>query len=232
MNKLMIGLTSLLCAVAVILLAAPQTYSDDRIAAEGQLLAVLRGDLAKKYPKAKVDVGTSIQWLRGGLPQEIADVRILNETGRGDVQFSVGTSLGSVSYSAWAPVHVAVRRILPGEKLAADQFVSQEINLVSGQAFQYRGVILPEGAAIEGLEARQTILEGQNLLTTAVQRTPDIRRGDVVRIELQSGDLRLTTQGIAQEPSYLSQPVHVISAKTKRELIGTLSSAGVVEVKL
>jgi flagella basal body P-ring formation protein FlgA len=253
MKKLMIGLTGILCAMAVVLCGAPTAYSASvpaRATAavvsasaelEGaeaspspadQLIGVLREELQKKYPKSKIDLGAEPKWLRGGLPAEITDVRVQAENGRGEVQFTAGSSIGTITYSAWTPAYTALRRIQPGEKLAPEQFVVQEINLSSGQPFLYRGVILSEGTDLAGLETRQTILEGQSLQSTSVQRVPDIRRGEAVRIELVSGGLTLTTQGVAQEPSYLNQSVHVMSGRSKRELVGQLRAGGVVEVKL
>ena len=45
---------------------------------------------------------------------------------------------------------------------------------------------------IAHLEARQTILEGQTLLSSAVERIPDVRRGDSVRVQLVSNGIMLS----------------------------------------
>jgi flagella basal body P-ring formation protein FlgA len=179
---------------------------------------------------------------------EIVSINLGDENGRGEIPFSVQTrsptnsqegletslhtDWGHVSYRAFITARVAVNRILPGQAIDPTQFVPQEIDVASGFNHEIRGLILPAAAEITRLEARQTILEGQPLLTSKVEQMPDVRRGDPVRIELVSGSLVLTTQGTASEPGFLNGQVHVMSQKTKRELVGTLLSDNVVEVRL
>jgi flagella basal body P-ring formation protein FlgA len=69
-------------------------------------------------------------------------------------------------------------------------------------------------------------------MSSAVERVPDVRRGDSVRVRIISNGLTLTAQAMASEPGYLNGPVRVLTAQTKRELSGKLVSTGVVEVKL
>jgi flagella basal body P-ring formation protein FlgA len=93
-------------------------------------------------------------------------------------------------------------------------------------------VILDQSSDITKLQARQTLIEGQPLLSSAVERVPDVRRGDFVRVKIVSNGLTLSAQATASEPGYLNGPVRVLTAQTKRELSGKLISSGVVEVKL
>ena len=69
-------------------------------------------------------------------------------------------------------------------------------------------------------------------LQTAVERVPDVRRGDTVKIRVISGDLKLLTLGIAQENGLTGSKVRVVSRTTNQELVGQLKQDGVVEVKL
>jgi flagella basal body P-ring formation protein FlgA len=104
--------------------------------------------------------------------------------------------------------------------------------VAAGQPFEYRGVILNKDVDVRGLESRQTILEGQFVTSTAVQRVPDVRRGDAVRIHLVSEGLSLVTTGAADEPGFLDGQVRVITSKSKRQLVGRLQRDSVVEVRL
>jgi flagella basal body P-ring formation protein FlgA len=130
------------------------------------------------------------------------------------------------------PTFVALKRIHPGEKLSRGEFQIQPINIAQGLAYQYRGVMLGSKEKIEGLEARQTILEGQYPLTSGVERIPDIRRGDTVELKIVSGTIRLSTMGQVQEPGYLGESVRVLTRKAKKELVGKLRAGGIVEVRL
>jgi flagella basal body P-ring formation protein FlgA len=201
------------------------------------IVSSLKRELSKKYPVAKIDVLNNVKWTRGSAPATVQSLRILTETARGEIQFAAygeggASAEGWATYTAWYPARIALRRIHPGESLTMDAFITQEINIASGPAFEYRGVILPPETELQGLEARQTILEGQFLLSTAVRRVPDVRRGDVVRIQIKSGELTLSTTGVADEPGYFNNRVRVMTNKSKQVLTGELQSGRVVEVKL
>jgi flagella basal body P-ring formation protein FlgA len=210
---------------------------DARVDSSDRVLAMVRAELSKQFPNARVDVTGGISWLRGALPAQPRSVSILATDGRGGAQFVArGSGLeaaeGQVSYSAWVSARIAMRRIHPGEKLEESAFNAQDVNIATGSAYEYRGVILARDAALAPLEARQTVLEGQFLTSTAVERVPDVRRGDTVRIQLISEGLTLSTSGTAEEPGFVDGRLRVITGRTKRELIGQLLNGNVVEVRL
>jgi flagella basal body P-ring formation protein FlgA len=198
----------------------------------------LRHELITNYPGTRIELANDVRWTSGALPEDFESVSFRGETSRGELLFAVTSpstrkqATGQVSFSAWAPARIALKRVHPGDKLSAEQFRTQEINVASGMAREYRGVILEPETPVGNLEARQTVLEGQFLLTTAVQRVPDIRRGDSVRVQLTANGLSLSTLGVAEEPAYLNGQVRVMASRTKRELVGKLLPNGIVEVKL
>ncbi len=211
--------------------------------AEVQVSDVVRGELTKRYPGARVELTSAIQWLMvgGGIsrsatnsPQgEVLSVRVGDENARGEVPFSVESrddsglklSWGRATFAAYVSARIAIRRLQPGEAVHPEGFVVQEVNVAFGPNREIRGLIMPPSDPLNRLETRQTVLEGQPLLLSAIERVPDIRRGDSVRIELVSGSLTI-------EPGFLDGQIHVMSLKTKRELIGKLMSGGIVEVRL
>ncbi len=203
-----------------------------------RMIELVKQEVSKKYLGAKIDLTGSIRWIRGSVPTELGAVKVLDETPRGEVRFFVtdaDTGLSSEAWTgvaAWVPALVATRRIHPGEKLSRDLFTIQPVNVAAGQAREFRGLILSPESDVSTLEARQTILEGQFLMTTAAQRSPDVRRGDAVTIQLIGDGMTLSTAGMAEEPGYLKGQVRVMTTKTKRQLVGQLTSQGVVEVKL
>ena len=205
------------------------------IARADDLSSLLRNEIAKNYPGARIEIGNNLK-LHSELPAQIRGIRILSDNARGEIQFLVHGSAqevqGSTDFSAMKRTWIAQRRILPGEKLNEQSFLVSEVNVASGLNRESRGIMLPETTELTSLEARQTILEGSFPLTTGVQRVPDVRRGDSLRILLTTGDITLSTSGTAQEPAYLDGTVRVLTQKTKRELVGQLKSGGVVEVKL
>jgi flagella basal body P-ring formation protein FlgA len=225
-----------LCARA--LESQDQSEQEEYSAPAEQFADMLRREASKQYPGASVSIDKELHWTRGQLPEDFKNVSIQGETPRGELMFAVSNpnthreSTGWVGFAAWTPAWFAIRRIHPGEKLTQDMFTRRDVNVASGQGHEYRGVILEAEAKIDGLEARQTVLEGQFLVSSAVQRTPDIRRGDAVRVQVISNGLALSTLGTAEEPAYLDGNVRVMAGKAKRELLGKLLPGGIVEVKL
>ena len=210
----------------------------------------VKSGLAKKFPGARIEVGSSIRWVRGSLPQNVKSVAIVEDSPRGEVRVLITgapsrqiaedddtvptptTAEGWIGYSAWQPAFVAVRRVFPAERLGTTDFVEQEVNVAVAPYHDLRGLLVPPDTSIATLESRQTILEATPLLSSAVQRIPDLRRGDAVRIHLVSNGLTLSVPGIAEEPAYFKNRVKVMTDRTKRELIGELEADGVVRVGL
>ncbi len=135
-------------------------------------------------------------------------------------------------FEAWVRVAVATHRIYPNTKLKQEDFTVKSLNVSSGMAREYRGILADAEMSFDKTESKQTILEGQFVVTSAIQKQPDLRRGDSVKLELVSGELTLTTQGIAQEPGSTGERIHVITSKTKREIVGVVQADHSVEVSL
>ncbi|MBI3534437.1 MAG: flagellar basal body P-ring formation protein FlgA [Deltaproteobacteria bacterium] len=129
-------------------------------------------------------------------------------------------------------VWLAQKKIYPGEKLNPNFCQIKEIDVSQGLEKEFKNNFLSKEVNPSTLEARQTILEGQVIQISWVQKIPDVRRGDVIQIKLISGGIVLTTFGTIEEPSYVNSEVKVLSAKTKRLLSGTLINNKVVEVRL
>ncbi len=204
---------------------------------EAKIETLLRGEIAKRFNGALIEFLPGSTYPSGRDDLVLSQVRILSESGTGTADYSAiysdgSTAVGQVHFSAMVPTFVALKRVHPGDKLSRGDFQIQPINIASGLAYQYRGVMLGTKEKIDGLQARQTILEGQYPLSSGVERVPDIRRGDPVELRIVSGDIQLSTMGQVQEPGYLNQSVRVLTQKSKKELVGKLREGGVIEVRL
>lgn len=228
--------TVISCLLLLLTSAVPRAAG--AVTQGSHLEQLITREISRKYPAARVELIGPVRWTRGAQPQPVAAVQVLSENAKGEAQILARgengvTAEGWISYSAWVSARVAIKRVRPGEVLRPESFTMQEVNLAAGRGFDFRGLILDaQESELGGFEARQTILEGQFLTQSAVQRVPDIRKGDTVRIEVDTGGLVITTTGIADEPARLNGPLRVITSKTKRTLTGQLTSGNVVEVHL
>ena len=199
----------------------------------------VRRELAARYGGAKIE-WTSAPTLNGEVPAPApgqSRVQIESEPAPGVVRFVVSgfggaRTTGSIGFRAYTPAWIALRRIMPGEALRADDLSRRMIDVSSGLAHENRTLLLPEEARLETLEARHTILEGSFITTAAVKRAPDVRKGESLKVRLQAGALELSSQGIAEESGSRGDTVRVQILKTKRTLVGRLLEDGSVEVRL
>jgi flagella basal body P-ring formation protein FlgA len=197
---------------------------------------LIRETLSAAHPGARVEVLELAAANPAQSPSEAESVSLLQAPGRGEARLVARLRNGAAEYraryAAFVPAMVPIRRVLPGEALSGDVLVRREVNIAEGLANELRGILLPVGEDLSRLEARQTLVEGAFVTTTAVRRTPDLRRGDAVRVDVVTGDVRLSAQAMALEPAAISQRVRVQTMKTRRELVGVLREGGVVEVRL
>jgi len=201
-------------------------------------VSALRKETQKYFGGAEVIFSGSVRWVQAGLPDSIGNISIYGDDGRGNLHFVVEnvkkdqTAEGWVQFTAWVSARIAMKRIHPGQILTSDLFNTQKINISTGIGREFRGIIFPAKNEIKGLEAIQSILEGQFLVSSAVQRSPDVRRGDLIQVRLISGDVILSTSGIAEESGYISKKMRIMTTKGKRELLGLLKAGSLVEVKI
>lgn len=201
--------------------------------------------LAERLGANRVEIIQTLSVMPAQPLDEADSAVVLEENSRGEARLLVrGTrdaGLGvrqpaqaeyRVRYAAWVLGWVATRRVAPGDVLATDTIRVQEINVAEGLAHEYRGVLLPPTEDLSRLEARQTLLEGGFVTTAAVRKIPDLRRGEAVRLDVLSGQVRLSTSATALEPGSINQQVRIQTLKGRRELVGTLKEGAVVEVKL
>lgn len=195
--------------------------------------------IALRYPGARIEI-TGFHW-NGQSPSEdaewIASPRLVQETRPGEMIFEVLDARLSVvhrftlEYSAWIKTLVAIRRVRPRERLERAQFQAREVDVARGTARDLRGLALPADQPLDGLEAMNTILEGNFPLLSGIRKTHAIQRGEPVRIHVLAGGITLQAAGTAEEPAYVGDTIRVLASRTKRELVGKLREDRIVEVE-
>lgn len=202
-----------------------------------KLAEALKAELSREFPGAKIDLLGPPRWLGGGVVESIASLSVDAHQGKGQARIFAQTEEGArvegvAAFVARTRCYSVTRRISPAEKLSSENLKLKEVDLASGSTHEMRGLILTEDTHVDRLEARQTFLSGQCLTSNGVQRIPDVRRGDTVKIRLISSGLSVVTLGIAEEPAYVNGALRVMASKTKRQLLGKLLPDGLVEVGL
>ena len=223
--------------VLVVLMAAMAALAPPRAFGASRLIADKIGDvLQSRYLGARVMVDETMDCTlkaEDTTAESIAEISRCDEDLTGSVRcwFQAGGDCRT-RFHAWQNAWFPIKRVKPGEKLVRADFQLKPIDVSIGAVREFRGALVSATADLDQLEATQTLTEGGFLVSTSVNRVPDVRRGDPIKIRLVSGDLSLTTAGQASEPGYLNNHMQVMIQKTKRVILGILVADHTVEVKL
>lgn len=189
-----------------------------------------------RYPSARIEILNPLP----NFSFHPAQVKWVSEpvSGQARIQFSGASAaqakpiLVNVAFRAWQTIPFALRRIYPKEELKAELFEMREVDVTQGSFRGQHAWLLPADTDFSRLEARVSILEGQSPLKSSLQWIPIVKQGQWISIELLAGGLSLTTLAMAQEPGQIGQQIRVITRDTKKELIGSVTLNGKVQVKL
>ncbi len=168
---------------------------------------------------------------------KIDRVKIIEERSNGVAMIDLISAEGKelriqTPYEALVKVPIAVHRIFPNTRLTKEDFRLETINVSTGSGKDYRGMIVFDLNTLDQVETKQTILENQFVLRSQIQKSPDLRKGETVQVEMVSGELSLITAGTVLENAYFGNPVRVLTSKTKKEISGKAREDHSVEVRL
>lgn len=227
---------------AVFMLTAQLTHSSQNAAPIAWQKEV-RTELSKRFSGARITYLSDWQW-KGQEITQINRVVSVFDNNKGEITIELeGTSTDSnrmlrsqvvADFSATIKAFVAKRRVQPGEKLGFEIVALQDVDVTQGMNAGLRGMLLTQDqeSNILKLESRQTLLENQPVLTSAVQKIHDIKKGDPVRVKLIAGNVVLSTSGISSEAGYRDAMIHVLTLPSKKDVVGKFIGNGIVEIHL
>jgi len=124
-----------------------------------------------------------------------------------------------------AQVPVPKHLISAGAIIAADDLEWQPVHLA-----RLSGNSLTDAEQLVGRMAKRPLKAGQVLRTSDVAVSPIIRKNDLIRLVVRSGQMTLSVQGKALQDAAMGQTVRVINVNSNRQLSGTVVDAGTVAV--
>ncbi len=124
-----------------------------------------------------------------------------------------------------AQVPVPKRLISAGEVIAADDLEWQPVHLA-----RLTGSSLTDAQQLVGHMAKRPLKAGQVLRQSDVAVSPVIRKNDLIRLVVQTGQMTLSVQGKALQDGALGQAIRVVNVNSNRQLSGTVVDAGTVAV--
>ncbi len=133
----------------------------------------------------------------------------------------------TLEVSAYFPVLVANNTISRKEILKPDMFTKNRY-LLNRDFNQY----ILKIKELKGSMASQVIKKGKALTTSMIKMHPDIHKGELVGVELVSGNLILETKGVARKDGYLGHRAEVILDRTGKKVFGEVVNINLVRVVL
>lgn len=122
-------------------------------------------------------------------------------------------------------VPVPLRRVLPGEILAAADLRIVELPLARLGAFA-----LTDAEALLGMQVRRVLAPGRPVMVQSVMQPLIIDRGDRISIRYDDGQLSLSAPGRALDDAHRGEEIRVVNLVSNTMLVGVATAEGVVEV--
>jgi flagella basal body P-ring formation protein FlgA len=122
-------------------------------------------------------------------------------------------------------VPVPLRRVLPGEILAAADLRIVELPLARLGAFA-----LTDAEALVGMQVRRLLAPGRPVMVQSVMQPLIIDRGDRISIRYDDGQLSLSAPGRALDDAHRGEEIRVVNLVSNTMLVGIATAEGVVEV--
>jgi len=200
--------------------------------ANQSLRSEIQRNLSLRYPNAEIQIFPDSK-----IPVQVAQVGRIQENRPGEIDVEYFQTSGEkaqtiIRFEAQMAVWVAKRRYGPGQVLNPSDFDKSSIDVSRGIHREYRSLLVSNKTDLNKMETTQSILEGQPLRQTVIQKVPDIRRGDLITIKIHSPGLNLVTLGVAQQPGNINDSIRVLTQAQKKELVGRITHARQLEVKL
>lgn len=122
-------------------------------------------------------------------------------------------------------VVVPTRDLRPGTIVGSGDFV-----YVDRDATRLPRGVVRDKSEVVGLRVRRSLRKDRVVRSSQVEGVPVVERGDRVQIVLESGSLRISASGKAQEKGALGDWIRVVNVDSKRELSGRVDAEGRVHV--
>lgn len=124
-----------------------------------------------------------------------------------------------------AQIPVPRRLISAGDIIAAEDLEWQAVHLT-----RLSGNSLTDAEQLIGRMAKRPLKAGQILRQSDIAVSPVVRKNDLVRLVVKTGQMTLSVQGKALQDAALGQTVRVINVNSNRQLSGTVIDAGTVAI--
>jgi len=133
--------------------------------------------------------------------------------------------------NVYGTVHEMAQVPVPTRLISAGEIVNAEdIEWQAVQLGRLANNSLTDTQQVIGYMAKRPLKAGQVLRVSDLVMAPVVKKNDLVRLVVQSGQMTLSAQGKVLQDAAIGQTVRVMNVTTNRQLSGTVIDAGTVSV--
>ncbi len=153
---------------------------------------------------------------------------------RGNVQLIVRISIDEKQYlkmpvfftiRTYEDIVVLNKKIDRHDILAMDDLVIKRI-----ETTKLEGVTFDDIEDLIGKRAIRTILPNIPIIGEMIDNPPLIKKGDFIKVSIQSGNLSIVTKGVAKEDGYVGKVIRIKNIDSNKELYGKVEDSATVKI--
>jgi len=153
---------------------------------------------------------------------------------RGNVQLIVRISIDEKQYLKM-PVFFTIRTyediVIPNKKINRHDILAMDDLVIKRmETTKLAGVTFDNIEDLIGKRAIRPILPNIPITAEMIDNPPLIRKGDFVKVSVQSGNLHVVTKGVAKEDGYWGKVIRIKNIDSNKELYGKVEDSTTVKI--
>jgi len=153
---------------------------------------------------------------------------------RGNVQLVVRISIDEKQYLK-IPVFFTIRTYediaVPNKKIDRHDILAMDDLVVKRmETTKLAGLTFDNIEELLGKRAIRSILPNIPITAEMIDNPPLIKKGDFVKVSVQSGNLHIVTKGVAKEDGYVGKVIRIKNTDSNKELYGKVEDSTTVKI--
>jgi flagella basal body P-ring formation protein FlgA len=153
---------------------------------------------------------------------------------RGNVQLVVRISIDEKQYLK-IPVFFTIRTYediaVPNKKIDRHDILAMDDLVIKRmETTKLAGVTFDDIEDLIGKRAIRPILPNIPIIGEMIDNPPLIKKGDFIKVSIQSGNLSIVTKGVAKEDGYVGKVIRIKNIDSNKDLYGRVEDSTTVKI--
>jgi len=153
---------------------------------------------------------------------------------RGNVQLVVRISIDEKQYLK-IPVFLTIRTyediVIPNKKIDRHDILAMDDLVIKRmETTKLAGLTFDNAEELAGKRAIRSIQPNIPITAEMIDNPPLIKKGDFIKVSVQSGNLHIVTKGVAKEDGYVGKVIRIKNTDSNKELYGKVEDSTTVKI--